>query len=90
MLTHFLKPGGALLVIDMIKDGHRHPIHLNMMSASVHHVPHTNGFDESHLRNVFEMAGLAFSFDAETLGQGAYEDDSDLFIAKGIKLVGNI
>jgi hypothetical protein len=90
MLTYFLKPGGALLVIDIIKDGYRNPNHA--IPADSHYVPHTHGFDESHLRKAFESADLSFSFDAEALRQGddgrdGREHDSDLFIAKGIKLV---
>jgi hypothetical protein len=87
MLAYFLKPGGALVVVDIIKDGYLHSRYKTMLPADAHHIiAHQHGFDESDMRKVFESAGLSLSFDAETLRQGEGGDDGDLFIAKGIKL----
>jgi hypothetical protein len=88
VLSYFLKPGGALVVVDIIKDGHRNPFHT--LPADAHYVAHKHGFGDSDLRKAFETAGLSFSFDAETLKEGkgghdGHERDVDLFIAKGIK-----
>lgn len=90
MLAYFLKPGGTLLVVDMIKGGYRNPQFAKPVDASM--VPHMAGFAESDMRTAFESAGLAFSFDAEGLKEGGHDGDdnhkhdADLFIAKGVKL----
>jgi hypothetical protein len=88
-LAHFLKPGGALVVVDITRDGYRNPFH--MLPADAHYVAHKHGFDESDLHKAFESAGLSFLFDSETLkgegehAGGGHQHDADLFIAKGIK-----
>ncbi|KAF8652222.1 hypothetical protein AX16_004500 [Volvariella volvacea WC 439] len=88
-LAFFLKPGGALVVADIIKG-------YDMVSGFVHPgpwtkeevtrmVPHTHGFDEEDMRKVFEGAGLgSFTFDSTSLVRNA-EKDAGLFLAKGIK-----
>lgn len=74
LLAHFLKPSGALIVIDNMET----PI-----PEEYHHlVPHRHGFDESEIEKVFGGAGLT----SITYGKMPPVDgDIVLFIAKGIK-----
>jgi ubiquinone/menaquinone biosynthesis C-methylase UbiE len=88
-LAFFLKPGGTLLVLDMIKpknangteETERHvvPEHVR------HIVPHTHAFSEDDVRLVYQNAGLEdFTFkNTGSLNMGGQE--VALFIAKGTK-----
>ena len=92
VLTFFLKPGGSLLVTDIM-----HPDEVlagtssdepkvDLIPERFHHiVSHTRGFKSEQFRQVFEDAGLvAFTFDRALTtnwqGQGI-----TLFVAKGQK-----
>ncbi|KAF5386915.1 hypothetical protein D9615_002001 [Tricholomella constricta] len=98
ILAYFLKPGGALLVVDLKKQdgehahshghghGHGHSQdhgHQSMFPQQVHHiVPHRGGLGEEDMRKAFEGAGLS-SFSFEDGIVG--KNDVKLFLAKGIK-----
>jgi len=81
VLTHFLRPSGALLVVDLEKtDADIHDSHRHM-------VAHPGGIDRDHLEHAFRYASLeSFSyeraFDARLNGAPV-----TLFIAKGLKPV---
>jgi hypothetical protein len=74
-LAHFLKPSGALIVIDNLPE--------TSVPEEYHHlVVHRHGFDEGEIQKIFDGAGLA-SF---TYGKmPPVGGDVGLFIAKGIK-----
>ena len=59
ILATYLKPGGSLLVTDLMKGDSE-----NLFSHNVQHiVPHKGGFTEDDIRNAFCGAGLNnFSF----------------------------
>ncbi|KAG6333231.1 hypothetical protein ID866_5854 [Astraeus odoratus] len=55
VLATYLKPGGALLVTDLIRDASSQDV----FPPSVHHiVPHRGGFTEDEIRGAFVGAGL--------------------------------
>jgi hypothetical protein len=74
LLAHFLKPSGALIVIDNME---------SPVPEEYHHlVPHRHGFDESEIEKIFGGAGLT----SITYGKmSPVDEDIVLFIAKGIK-----
>ncbi|KAG6828358.1 hypothetical protein H0H92_008246 [Tricholoma furcatifolium] len=83
-LAYFLKPGGALLVVDLAKRPGENPFdHVHAPKHVVDHiVPHRGGLDESDMRAAFENAGLqSFTYDDGLVGR----HDARLFIAKGVK-----
>lgn len=88
ILTYFLKPGGALLVIDLLKtdDGHGHVHQVEPLVGDTHYVAHKGGLWEDDMRNAFESARLSsFEFDTKALRVQQHGHDAYLFTAKGIK-----
>lgn len=91
MLTHFLKSGGALLVVDLLKtdDGQGHFHHV--APDDVDYVAHKGGLGEVDMRRAFESAGLSsFDFNAKALRVRHHGHDTHLFTAKGIKPGGEV
>ena len=73
ILVFFLKPGAALLVVDIQDPSEAHPhgfatqsntSNVHVIPQKFHHItPHTHGFKSDRIRKVFEDAGLtSFSF----------------------------
>jgi len=98
-LVYFLKPGGALLVVDLNADyirgqghhdhGHEHTSctdkHDELFPPEVHHiVAHRGGLDEQTMQVAFEGAGLT-SFSLENWM--TTKNGANLFLAKGINPV---
>ncbi|TFK34901.1 hexaprenyldihydroxybenzoate methyltransferase [Crucibulum laeve] len=83
-LAYFLKPGGTLLVIDLLKAEHLDldalfPDHLH------HLVAHKGGFREEELRKAFDDGGLkGFEF-SDAVNVKKKGEDLKLFIAKGLR-----
>jgi len=80
-LFSYLKQGGALLVVDLVRGKHAADFH----SHGKNIIAHRGGFVESEIRAVFEGAGLEkfeWSIAAEVSSQGR---ELELFIAKGVK-----
>lgn len=81
-LASYLKPGGALLVADIMKraDG-------SVIFAEEHHhvVAHTSGFGDEDMNRIFTQAGLIeYQFDHFTsMKLGGHEQNA--FLAKGVK-----
>lgn len=92
MLAYFLKPGGALLVVDLLKTDDAHAeghVHHHEIPDNAHYVAHKGGFREVDMKNVFESAGLSsFDFDPKALAGQHHGHDAHLFIAKGVKPLG--
>lgn len=84
ILTSFLKPGGSLLVADLMKkdDGRE------IFAKDHHHVvAHTAGFGEEDMRQIFTKAGLVnFDFSHITAVK-LHGNDMDVFLARGVKPV---
>lgn len=82
ILAHFLKPGGCLLVADILKGDEWQEV----IPQEFHHVvAHTGGLSESEMREAFEGAGLqSFSFERATTAM-KHGKHVDFFIAKGTK-----
>lgn len=83
-LASYLKPGGALMVADIMKrtDGQE------IFDKSHHHVvAHVDGFDEEDMKRIFTQAGLGdYEFSHFTsMKLGGREQNG--FLAKGIKPV---
>ena len=59
ILAYFLKPGGSLIVADILKAPN---VSVALFThAQVHHiVPHQEGFDEDDMKRTFKAAGLEF------------------------------
>ncbi|KAI6044389.1 S-adenosyl-L-methionine-dependent methyltransferase [Pisolithus marmoratus] len=78
VLVSYLKPGGSLLVTDMIKG--EYP-----MLQAHHPVPHKGGFEAEDMRTAFETAGLhKFSF-AEVASVEFAGYPVTMFLASGEK-----
>ncbi|OCH86196.1 S-adenosyl-L-methionine-dependent methyltransferase [Obba rivulosa] len=87
-LAFFLKPGGSLLVADVMADEKHQdeekppeifPEHVR------HVVAHHGGFDEAEMRRIFEGAGLGqFQFKKGVPGK-MHSKNVRLFVARGVK-----
>jgi hypothetical protein len=87
MLAYFLKPGGALLVVDLLKTEGEHG---HIIPDDAHYVAHKGGLSESDMRKAFEYAGLtSVDFNPNALHSQHHGHDAHLFTAKGIKEQGN-
>ncbi|KAF8162776.1 S-adenosyl-L-methionine-dependent methyltransferase [Crassisporium funariophilum] len=85
-LAFFLKPGGVLLVVDLLKSEDL-PDAESIFPEHVHHiVAHKAGFSEEDIRTVFEDAGLSsFFFEPSAISAKKHGNPVKLFIAKGTK-----
>lgn len=91
MLTFFLKPGGTLIIMDIIKaeDG-SHPLGHgpgdgHASAHSKHAVAHKGGFEEHEIRQAFDAASLEqFRFRPATRVTHN-EKVIKIFLAKGVK-----
>ncbi|KAF9533650.1 hexaprenyldihydroxybenzoate methyltransferase [Crepidotus variabilis] len=89
ILTFFLKPGGVLLVLDILD-----PEDINegtsgtsgsLFPAEFHHiVSHKKGFKTEDIRKIFEGAGLTCSIDT-SIHTELHGQDVVLFVARGQK-----
>ena len=82
ILTSFLKPGGSLLVVDIIDDG----TGKTPMADYGHVVPHTRGFTGEEMKKLFEGAGLteiAVTIVVENLRM--HDHEVTIFMAKGVR-----
>ena len=83
-LAFFLKPGGALLVVDIVKPASHGDAPLFDEKYS-HVVPHTHGMTKDGVQAAFEGAGLnEFAFKPIT-PISMHGMDAVMFIAKGVK-----
>ncbi|KAF8162777.1 S-adenosyl-L-methionine-dependent methyltransferase [Crassisporium funariophilum] len=84
MLAYFLRPGGALVIIDNFPtdEDALSPQQRQEQQDHKHVIAHMHGFSEDAVRKIFEGAGLG-SITYEKLP--TVDEDSVLFIAKGIK-----
>lgn len=86
-LASYLKPGGSLLVADLIKPSSAESAQALFPARAHNIVAHKGGFEEADIRTVFESAGLInFSFvtACETKKHG---HPVQLFLASGTKEV---
>ena len=85
-LTFFLKPGGSLIITDMIKPDNTSETD-TLFPQNYHHiVAHPNAFDEETIRTVFDGAGLR-EFKLTRAGSAImHGKDVDFFLAKGKKI----
>jgi ubiquinone/menaquinone biosynthesis C-methylase UbiE len=83
-LAFFLKPGGSLIITDLMKPETQTEDDLFPWKFR-HIVAHPNAFDEQSVRTVFEGAGLgAFTFTRAGSAK-MHGKDVDFFLAKGTK-----
>ncbi|PCH38562.1 S-adenosyl-L-methionine-dependent methyltransferase [Wolfiporia cocos MD-104 SS10] len=81
ILAFFLKPGGSLLVADIMKS----TIEGDIFPGNTDVVAHQRGFSEEEMRGVFEEAGLAdVTYMLATSGT-SHGKPVDLFLACGVK-----
>ena len=83
-LAFFLKPGGSLLVSDIMKPSDGVSTH-KVILPDIDIVAHQGGFEDADIRKVFGAAGLHLAtFDKVT---SAKKDGQnvDFFLAKGVK-----
>ncbi|KAG9225829.1 hypothetical protein CCMSSC00406_0008357 [Pleurotus cornucopiae] len=86
-LAFFLKPGGVLLVNDMLEvdDITDNFKDMKKQADFEHVVAHKHGFDEPTIRKVFEDAGL-IKFELNIIAKAKYHKfPTKIFIAKGTK-----
>ncbi|CAA7260916.1 unnamed protein product [Cyclocybe aegerita] len=90
-LSFFLKPGAALLVLDILNtlEGNPDPSGAGktLFDEKFHHiVAHTSGFKEDQIRSMYEGAGLTCAM-FDTMKARYHGQDRAFFLAKGIKAV---
>jgi len=84
-LAFFLKPGGSLMVSDILKPSNEDEVFQH--GSHAHIVAHKGGFKEADMRKAFDAAELQdMSFDKVTSG-GKHGRNIDFFLAKGVKLL---
>jgi hypothetical protein len=84
-LAFFLKPGGSLMVSDILKPSNEDEVFQH--GSHAHIVPHKGGFKEADMRKAFDAAELQdMSFDKVTSGE-KHGRNIDFFLAKGVKLL---
>jgi hypothetical protein len=84
LLANFLKPNGSLIITDITarEDGKHIGGREEMDLAAV---PHSKGFSQDRVREIFEGAGLE-GFTLEDAGEFTWQGHtSSLFVACGIK-----
>jgi len=93
-LAFFLKPGGVLLVVDILKTSQGCANADASLSAEsifpehVHHiVSHKTGFTEDDIRATFTNAGLMSFYMEAAIPVKKHDKDFQLFLAKGTKPV---
>ena len=85
ILVGFLKPGGALIIADLLKGGKGFKPHADVPAGWEHAVAHKHGFDEAEIKAVFEGAGLGqFTFNPD-IRIGEEGKEMTVFVAKGVK-----
>jgi ubiquinone/menaquinone biosynthesis C-methylase UbiE len=85
VLAHFLKPGGTLLVVDILTPEAEDPA--DPLFAEKYHamVPHRHGFAERDMRKLFEGAGFGdFMFKVAEKAK-IHEKPVTIFVARGVK-----
>ena len=88
MLAFFLKPGGNLLVADILdhSEAAEGGASTNLFDEQFHHViPHTKGFKSDDLRKVFEGAGLVSFSIHKAIKAQMHDQPITIFVAKGQK-----
>ena len=92
-LAFFLKPGGVLLVVDILKPTDSEGCAASLSTESifpdhVHHiVAHKAGFTEDEIRAAFTSAGLVSFHMEAAIPVKKHDKDFQLFLAKGTKPV---
>ncbi|CCL98061.1 uncharacterized protein FIBRA_00055 [Fibroporia radiculosa] len=84
LLSSCLKPGGSLLITDMMASDD-YKVLSRMPYAEA--VPHKAGFDEATIRATFEGAGLVNTEYEYMLSATIHDTDVNFFLARGIKSV---
>lgn len=84
ILASFLKPGGSLLVADILKDSDGQEKG-ELLQHFRHVVPHSGGFTETEARSNFEQAGLRNIECAKIpMKVKLHGQDVDFFLARGM------
>lgn len=81
MLCSLLKPGGSLLVADILKDGGKR----DFPEFAQQLVPHTEGFNRDEMKALFEGAGLVQFALTNATSANMHGTWLQLFLARGAK-----
>ena len=87
-LAFFLKPGGVLLVVDILNttEGCANAGAESIFPDHVHHIiAHKAGFTEEDIRVTFTSAGLVSFYMEAAIPVKKHNKDFRLFLAKGTK-----
>lgn len=85
-LAFFLKPGGVLLVVDILKSSCAEDDAESIFPDHVHHIiAHKAGFTEDVIRAAFISAGLGAFYLEPAIPVKKRDKHFRLFIAKGTK-----
>lgn len=81
-LAFFLKPGGSLLVSDILKssDGVS-----TLKAIPLDIVAHQGGFEDADIRKAFDAAGLHLATFEKVTSAKKDGQDIDFFLTKGVK-----
>jgi hypothetical protein len=84
ILAYFLKPGGVLLVSDMLRPDSTNDGQPSLFPKEYHHiVPHTDAFKEADVRKAYDFAGLS---QFELVPDVTSTFHTKIFLAKGTKI----
>lgn len=87
-MAFFLKPGGVLLVVDVLKTNHAgsDADAESIFPDHAHHiVAHEAGFTEDNIRTTFASAGLVSLYLEPAIPVKKNDKNFHLFLAKGTK-----
>lgn len=84
ILAYFLKPGGSLIVADILKAPNV-SVALFADHNVEHIVPHQKGFDEADMKRTFEAAGLEFATFEKAAGAKKDDQTVEFFLARASK-----
>jgi ubiquinone/menaquinone biosynthesis C-methylase UbiE len=90
ILARFLKPGGSLLVADILKEaGPASGSQLELLDKYKDIVVHKSGFTEAEIRENMKQAGL-YEIDFRIIAEASFHGkDVRFFVAKGLKTLEN-
>ncbi|KAH9928964.1 S-adenosyl-L-methionine-dependent methyltransferase [Fomitopsis serialis] len=83
ILASVVKPGGSLLIIDILADSTQNDF---VKGEKYKHVAHRGGFNEGRMKDMFSAAGLVdFEMQELVSGLAIQEHTVTLFLTRGVK-----
>ena len=84
ILAYFLKPGGSLIVADILKSPNV-SVALFADRSVEHIIPHQEGFDEVDMKRTFEAAGLEYVSFERAAEAKRHDQPVEFFLTRAFK-----